>query len=108
MSKFFVNGIFNFFIALGVILGGCLFGSVAATLTGQPPLKVMAELAQRLKIWALVVALGGTFSSFRVIELGLVQGEVRAVVRQLAYIFIAFCGAHLGYIIISLLEGGGK
>lgn len=108
MHRFFINLIFNFFIAMGVVLGGALFGSVAATITNQPPLKAMIELSQKLKIWAVVVALGGTFSSFRVIELGLVQGELRAVIKQLAYILIAFFGAHLGYLLISLLEGGSK
>jgi len=105
MTTFFSNIILNFFIALGVVLGGSVFGALAATLTDQPPLKTMITIADNIKIWAVAVALGGTFSSFRVLEQGLFRGEVKTLVRQLLYVFFAMGGAQLGYIILCLIRG---
>ncbi len=105
MPGFVSNIILNFFIALGVVLGGSVFGALAATLTNQPPLKTMMTVADNIKIWAVAVALGGTFSSFRVLEQGLFKGEVRSLVRQLLYVFFAMGGAQLGYIMLCLIKG---
>ncbi len=105
MPGFVANIILNFFIALGVVLGGSVFGALAATLTNQPPLKTMITVAENIKIWAVAVALGGTFSSFRVLEQGLFKGEIKSLVRQLLYVFFAMGGAQLGYTILYLLKG---
>lgn len=105
MSTFLSNIILNFFIALGVVLGGSVFGALAATLTDQPPLKTMVAIAETIKIWAVAVALGGTFSSFRVLEQGLFKGEIKSLIRQLLYVFFAMGGAQLGYTILFLLRG---
>lgn len=105
MVSFISNIILNFFIALGVILGGSVFGALAAALTGQPPLKTMIDVADSIKIWAIAVALGGTFSSFRVLEQGLFKGEIKSLIRQLLYVFFAMGGAQLGYVILYLING---
>ncbi|MGI6704044.1 MAG: YtrH family sporulation protein [Clostridia bacterium] len=105
MLSFLSNIVLNFFIALGVVLGGSVFGALAAVLTGQPPLKTMIDVADSIKIWAIAVALGGTFSSFRVLEQGLFKGEIKSLIRQLLYIFFAMGGAQLGYVILYLIKG---
>ena len=97
----------TFFIALGVILGGSILGSVAGFLSaGQPPFYSIVELAGRLKIWALVSALGGAFTAFRVIEIGFLSGQPAEIIKQLALIVCAFGGSHLGYILLKACFGG--
>ncbi|AKL93611.1 sporulation protein [Clostridium aceticum] len=108
MLTFYQNIIYNFFISLGVLLGGCLLGGVAATLNGHPPLKTMMDLCEQIKIWAIVVALGGTFPSFKVFDTGLFNGEIRSVIKQVIYILSALLGAHVAYKLIYYLEGSGK
>lgn len=108
MLTFYQNVVYNFFISLGVLLGGCLLGGVAAAVIGHPPLKTMIDLCERIKIWAIIVALGGTFPSFKVLETGIFNGEIRGLVKQMIYILSALAGAHIAYRIIYYLEGSGK
>ena len=98
----------SFFLSMGVVLGGALFGSLAAYATGSLPLHTMTVLAERLKIWGLVSALGGTFFALKTIEVGLFEGQPTTVIKQLLFIASAFGGAHLGYLIILALGGGEK
>ncbi|KAB3537800.1 sporulation protein [Alkaliphilus pronyensis] len=108
MLAFFQNILYNFFISLGVMIGGCFFGGVAATLNGHPPLKTMLDLCNRIKVWAIIVALGGTIPSIKVLEIGIFNGEVRGLVKQVVYILSALLGAHIGYMLIYYLEGSGS
>ncbi|MDA8234895.1 MAG: YtrH family sporulation protein [Clostridia bacterium] len=105
MDKFSTKIVIIFFTALGVMLGSALIGSIGAVFTGQNPLRAMLKIAGEMKIWAIVAAIGGTFSSIEVLESGIFQGQVRAVVKQLLYIFSAFWGAHLGHLLLTLLAG---
>ncbi len=102
---FYQNVLYNFFISLGVIIGGSIFGGLAATLTGNPPLKTMLELCDKIKIWAIIVALGGTFPSFKVLEVGIFNGEIRGLAKQVIFILSALVGAHIGHKLIFLFEG---
>lgn len=103
MSRLVCTMVYNFFIALGVILGGALFGSAAAILCNEKPVKMMLIFSEQLKLWAIIVALGGTFSSFEILDLGILKGEFKAVVKQILYILSAFAGAHMGYVILHAL-----
>jgi len=105
MDKFSTKIVVIFFTALGVMLGSALIGSIAAVFTSQNPLRTMLKIAGDIKIWAIVAAIGGTFSSIEVLESGIFEGQIRAVIKQLLYIFSAFWGAHLGYILLTLLAG---
>jgi hypothetical protein len=107
LSSNYVNTlILDFLIALGVVVGGSTIGALSALITFRPPLHVMADLAERLKIWALVAALGGTFSTIRTLETGLFGGQLGVVARQVTIILSAFLGAHLGYTLIILIARG--
>ncbi len=95
--------ILTFFVAYGIVIGGSISGGLGAFFDpDKPPLLTMAELAQQLKIWGLVGALGGTFDSFLQIEKILV-GNFSPVVNQLIMIVAAFLGAHAGTISIQWL-----
>lgn|SRR5690554_6046980 len=92
--------------SLGVILGGTVLGTIAAFFTKAPPGAQMRELARVLRMWAVVVAIGGTFPTLRVIESGIFSGQVMALMRQVAIIIAALLGASLGFWLIMTITGG--
>lgn len=94
-----------FFIALGVVLGGSFVGSVGGIIISQSPLKVMGELADDLKLYAIICAIGGTFTNLRLLE-DVFQGELIIIIQQFAMLLSAFLGAQLGYWLIITLVGG--
>lgn len=100
MEKFIVTLIIAFFVAIGVVVGGSLIGSIGAFLTNEPPLKTMAQLANSLKIWALVAAIGGTFDMITSLERGLFYGTPTEVVKQILLVMSAMSGAYTGSQII--------
>lgn len=104
MERFFVKLPLIFFTALGMIIGGAFIGSLAAAFSGHGPLRTMSQLAKDLKIWAAVAAIGGTFGSLQTLEAGLLEGELKLVVKQLGFILAAFAGAHVGYILVIALS----
>lgn len=106
METFHQKVILIFFTALGIMLGATLIGSLAAVLVRVPPAAIILKLARDMKIWAIAAAIGGTFSTFEVFESGLFQGEVRAVIKQLLYIFSALAGTQVGYQLLLALCGG--
>lgn len=108
MSAFLGNLLYNFLIALGVIIGASFFAGIGAIINNHPPLKTMIDVSSSIKIWAVAVGLGGTFSSFEIIEQGLLRGELRSVIKQMAYIAAALIGSNLGCIIIRLLRKCGS
>lgn len=91
-----------FFVALGIVVGGSILGGVGYMLTKQPPMYKMEGLAEQLKIWGLVGALGGTFDSFMQIE-RVFEGAFSPILKQIIYILSAFAGAQLGETIIKSL-----
>lgn len=95
-----------FFTAMGLMLGGVLVGSLAAVVVQEPPLVTMHRLSKEIKIWAVVAALGGTFSTIEILESGILKGEVMAVFKQVFYIISAMAGTHLGHLIIRAAAGG--
>ncbi len=107
MSSFYNSIIQNFLIAFGVVTGASLFSGLGAVITNQPPCRVMLEVAGSIKIWAIAASLGGTFSSFAVIEKGIFEGEVRTLIKQALYILISLTGANTGYEFIKLLQRCG-
>ncbi|MCD5407506.1 MAG: YtrH family sporulation protein [Desulfotomaculum sp.] len=95
-----------FFTAVGVVVGAALIGSTAAMLVRQPPVTIMVRLAGEIKIWAVVAAIGGTFTAIEVLESGIFAGEIRAVIKQFLYVISGFAGAQVGYFLILSLAGG--
>lgn len=108
MAVFLCNIVYSFLISLGVILGASLFAGIGAVINNHPPYKTMLDLAGSIKVWAVAVALGGTFSSFEVIDKGILKGELRSIVKQIAFILTAMLGSNLGFTIIKLLKRCGE
>lgn len=100
---FYVLFFNSYFIALGVILGGCIVGGLGAFFIGNPPLLTMVRLASNLKIWAIVAAIGGSFEAFYSFEKGIFDANTRDIIKQLFIICSATGGAQTGSLIISWL-----
>ena len=108
MPLFFTNIINIFLIAFGVIIGASTFAGIGAIITNHPPLKTMLDLASSLKIWAIAIAIGGTFSSLEIFDQGILKGEIKSILRQIIYILTAIIGANLGYSFIKLIQKCGE
>lgn len=100
--------IMNFLVAFGVVIGGSFLGGIGAILTLQAPAVVMEHWAEKIKIWALVVAVGGTIDPLRVIESHFLEGQLSPVIKQILYIISAFLGAHMGTTLILWICRGGS
>ncbi|MBH1942565.1 YtrH family sporulation protein [Mobilitalea sibirica] len=108
VSVLYTSIVHNFCVSFGVILGASLFSGIGAILTNKPPMKSMIDIAGSIKIWAMAIALGDTFSSYAVIEKGLFSGEFKSIAKQGIYVLTALVGANLGYSFIKLLERCGQ
>lgn len=97
--------IFIFCTALGIILGGSLIGSLSTIITGHEPYATMRKLAEEMKIWAVVAAVGGSFSSFEALGSGLFSGEIRTLSKHFFYVVSSFAGAELAIYLIYNLTG---
>jgi len=109
MSTFASKMIDQFLIAFGVVIGGCLLAGIAAVVTLKNPTHQMLTIAENIKIWAMVVAVGGSIDPIRYIESHLQRGQVSTATMQILYIISAFIGAHLGTTLIQwICKGGGE
>lgn len=102
--NFYISIVNIFLISFGIVIGASVFSGIGAIITNNPPYKSMLEIAVSVKIWAMAAALGGTFSSFSVIDKGLFEGEIKSLIKQIMYIVIALLGANTGYSVIRLIE----
>lgn len=100
-ERFFVLLIHCFFIAFGVIIGGAIIGSVGAFLTGGAPIIAIARIAQSLKIWAVVCAIGGTFDTIETFQKGLMAGSTLDLFKQFLLIVFAMIGVRTALLLIG-------
>lgn len=96
----------TFFTALGIVLGGSIVGSLASVVVPGSPFHSMVVLAKPIKLWAIVVALGGTLPTVQAIDSGIAGGEIRLLLHQVAMVVSGFVGASLGYWIVVSIAGG--
>ncbi|MEH7521904.1 YtrH family sporulation protein, partial [Bacillus sp. JJ1503] len=57
IQPYFATLFDSYFIALGVVIGGSIIGSVAAFLTGKPPLTEAYRISNIIRIWAIIAAI---------------------------------------------------
>lgn len=96
----------DFFVSMGLVIGGSLLGGFSALITHHNPSSTMLTLAEELKIWALVAALGGTMDTLRLIHKGVFALSFMPMARQFVYLVAAFLGCQVGFIIIEWLVRG--
>lgn len=92
-----------YFIAFGITLGGTFLAGFSALLTRQAPFELMKDVAQDLKFWAIIAAIGGTFDALKGIEEGFLGGQYSSLLRQIFYFFAAFFGANTASGMILML-----
>lgn len=97
----------DFFISFGVVFGAAMLGGICAILTFQPPSDTMRDIAEKLKIWAVVAAIGGSIDPIRTIESNFLDGQLSPAIKQIVEIFIAFIGANLGTRLVQWICGHG-
>lgn len=107
METFISRLAINFFVAFGILVGGCLMSGVGAVFMLRSPSSTMMSIADNIKIWAMVAAVGGTIDPFRVIESNIAVGLISPAVKQILYFVSAFAGAQVGYELIKLICKGG-
>ncbi|WP_124726915.1 YtrH family sporulation protein [Staphylospora marina] len=107
-DSFWPTLLLDFLIALGVVTGGSILGGIGAFVSGDYPMFKMVQLAQQLKIWAMVAAIGGTFDAIKSFEVNILGGQIMQAFQQVLFILSAFLGAHTGTLLIRwLVQGQG-
>ncbi|KGP73620.1 YtrH family sporulation protein [Pontibacillus yanchengensis] len=102
-QRFFETIFQYYFIALGVMIGGTLIGSIGAFAAGEAPYTYIARLAKSLRIWAIVAAIGGTFDAITTFEKGLFEGSTIDMFKQILCIISAMGGVQTALLIIEWL-----
>lgn len=108
MDRFISTVVLDFYVAIGIVLGGSMLGALGAVLTHNPPMTTMLKIADQLKIWALVAALGGTMDTLKLIDTGVLDGHFGSVIKQFCYLLAAFLGCNVGYYLIKWIVGDIK
>ncbi|WP_186578391.1 YtrH family sporulation protein [Aquibacillus kalidii] len=102
MEERFISSMIQcYFIALGVVFGGSIIGSIGAFATGEPPFTLMGRIAKSLRIWAIVAAIGGTFDAISKFERGIFEGSTLDMVKQILLIITAMGGVQTALLVIQ-------
>lgn len=108
MAAFLSKCLLDFFVAFGVVLGGTMLAGICSVITLEPPVHKMLNIAEQIKIWAMVAAIGGTIDPIRAIETHFQDGQISPAIQQIMYIVCAFVGAHMGTTVIQWICRGGN
>lgn len=106
MKEFITNLTIDFLVAFGIVLGACLLAGIGSVMTLQAPAYKMLDIAGRIKIWAMVAAVGGTIDPLRVIETNFLEGHLSPAFKQILYFVSAFAGAHIGTVLVKWICQG--
>lgn len=102
-ESFFPAFFYCYFVAIGVLLGGSIIGGLAAFITGEPLLTEIANTAGKVRIWAIIAAIGGTFDTVYSFEKGFLEGGTKDLFKQFLLILSAMGGAKTASLIIAWL-----
>jgi hypothetical protein len=108
MNAVLAKAALDFFIAFGVVLGGSMLAGIGSVIVLMPSASIIYVTAERLKIWAIVAAVGGTIDPLRVIETNMLEGHLSPVAQQICYIVAAFLGAHMGTELVRMIIREGS
>jgi hypothetical protein len=105
MVGFITELIFKFFVSFGIVIGAAFFGTLSSVVFQLPLSGYVKPLVDNIKIWAVVVTLGGTIDPIRIIETNFLDGQIPTVAKQIIVILVAFTGAHIATVLISWMMG---
>lgn len=77
-------------------------------INNHPPLKAMTDMTVFVKVWAIAIALGGSFDSLKMFEKGILKGEIRGMVKEVIFIVIAMVGANFAAYMLKLIPDFGN
>ncbi|WP_026676574.1 YtrH family sporulation protein [Fictibacillus gelatini] len=103
IANYVAKVVISFFTSFGVILGGAIIGGLAAFLVGKAPILETVKIADQLKIWAIVSAIGGTFDTFNLFERNFFHGVSTEIIKQIIIILVAMAGANTATLLIKWL-----
>src|SRR5699024_8862300 len=96
-EKFIAAFIQCYFIALGVIIGGAIIGSIGSFSTGAAPLSSIVCIASGLRIWAIVDAIDATFDAINAV----LDGTKVDLFKQILLIISAMGGVKTAIVLID-------
>ncbi|WP_068674659.1 YtrH family sporulation protein [Oceanobacillus sp. Castelsardo] len=105
-ERFFDTFIHCYFIAFGLIIGGSIIGSIAAFAIGEAPVSSITRIANNLRIWAIVAAIGGTFDAIENFQKGLLDGSTLDLFKQVLLILSAMGGVKTATLLLEWLIQG--
>jgi len=88
------------FLAFGVTIGGGLFGALGHWLVGQSSTANASEIAFKIRIWAVAVAIGGALTALENFEKSVSAQSLLDIAEGGATLLSAYAGAEFGYWII--------
>lgn len=88
------------FLGLGVTLGGGLIGSLGESLASNLGPADPSQLAFKIRIWAVAVAIGGALTALENLEKSLSTRAMIDIARGGITLMSAYAGAQLGYWLI--------
>ncbi|WP_181349833.1 YtrH family sporulation protein [Thalassobacillus sp. CUG 92003] len=100
-ERLVISMIHCFFIAFGVVIGGAIIGSIGGFITGEAPMTSIYRIAKRLRIWAIVAAIGGTFDAISNFEKGIFEGSPFDLFKQVMVIVSAMGGVQAALLVFS-------
>lgn len=88
------------FLAFGVTLGGGLLGALGHWLAGQPNVADASQIAFKIRIWAVAVAIGGALTALENFEKSLSAKALVDLAKGGLTLLAAYAGAELGYLLL--------
>src|SRR5699024_1129715 len=102
-ERFFVTFIQCYFIAIGVIIGCTLIGSIGSFATGDGRFCALNRIARSLRSWAVVAAICGTVAAIPRVDNGVAGGSRMDLCKQALFILTAMGGVKTAILLIEWL-----
>lgn len=88
------------FLAFGVTVGGGLMGALGHWLAGQTAQADASQIAFKIRIWAVAVAIGGALTALENFERSLSTKALVELAKGGLTLTAAYMGAELGYLLV--------
>ncbi len=88
------------FLAFGVTVGGGLMGALGHWLVGQTVEADAGQIAFKIRIWAVAVAIGGALTALENFERSLSTKALVELAKGGLTLTAAYAGAEFGYLLV--------